>query len=161
MRRLNVHSIAKQLNMLCSGLISRYNINCGGCCFIASEIAKHFDRLGLKYELRIYDNCGKNQEAISKEVRRKCKNNSDIDSVVGCYCCSHYFLWLEGAGAINEDVEYFRGWTAYSIKDARYSNIKWIYRVSTWNSCYDTSNNQKIKKIINSYFEPYEQAIRS
>lgn len=92
MRKLNVHLIAKELNMLCHGLACKYSVNFGGCCYIACEIAKHFDRLGLKYELRIYDNCGKNVNAINNEVRRKRRNNSDIESVVGVYSCSHYFL---------------------------------------------------------------------
>lgn len=161
MRRLNVHSIAKQLNMLCSGLISRYNINCGGCCFVASEIAKHFDKLGLKYELRIYDNCCKNTKAINNEVRSKHMNNSDTKSVVGVYSCSHYFLWLEGAGSINSDSEYFEGWRVYSITNVNHTHIRWIYKVSAWNDEYDTENNPKIKEIINSYFRPYEQALRS
>lgn len=161
MRKLNVHHIAKHLNKLCKELACKYNINFGGCCYIACEIAKHFDRLGLKYELRIYDNCSKNTEAINNEVRNKHRNNSDTESVVGVYSCSHYFLWLKGAGAINSDSEYFEGWRAYSITNVNHTHIQWIYKVSAWNDEYDTKNNPKIKEIINSYFRPYEQAFRS
>lgn len=161
MRKLNVHIIAKQLNELCCRLADDYSVNFGGCCFIACEIAKHFDRLGLKYELRIYDNCGKDLLAINSEVRNKRKNNSDIKSVTGCFSCSHYFIWLEGAGAINEDKEYFEGCRPYSITDINHTHIRWIYKCGSWNDEYDTSYNPKIKKIINSYFRPYEQTFRS
>lgn len=161
MRKLNIHAIAKGINILCKGLDAKYNINFGGCCFVASEVAKYLDRLGLKYELRIYDNCGKDLAAINNEVRNKHMNNSDSTSVVRCYSCSHYFIWLEGAGSINEIKEDFKGWPAYTIRNITYANIKWVYRVGSWNDCYDKSNNPKIKKLINSYFEPYEQAFRS
>lgn len=147
--------------MLCHELACKYSVNFGGCCYIACEIAKHFDRLGLKYELRIYDNYRKNINAINNEVRRKRRNNSDIESVVGIYSCSHYFLWLEGAGVINSDAEYFKGWRVYSITNVNHTHIRWIYKVSCWNDEYDTDNNPKIKKIINSYFKPYEQTLRS
>ena len=156
MRKLNVHSIARQLNKLCQKLSEEYNINSGGCCFIAYEIAKHFDRLGLKYELRIYDGYDKNQEAINSEVKGKYKNNSYSESVVGNYSCTHYFLWLNGAGAINEETDYFKDWKAYSIANINHTHIRWIYRISLWNDEYDISNNPKIKKIINSYFKSYE-----
>ena len=155
MRKLNVHSIAKQLNRLCQKLSEEYSINFGGCCFIACEIAKHFDRLGLKYELRIYDDFDKNQKAINLEVRSKHRNKSDSESVVGCYSCFHYFLWLEGAGAINEEAAYFEGYKAYSISNINHTHIRWIYKISAWNNEYNTSNNPKIKKIINSYFKSY------
>ena len=161
MRKLNVHSIAKQLNELCQKLSKKYDINLGGCCFIACEIAKHFDKLGLKYELRIYDHYGKRQEAINSEVRSKHKNKYDSESVVGYYSCSHYFLWLKGAGTINEEKDYFKGLKVYSISDINHTHIRWIYKISLWNDEYDTFNNNKIKKIINSYFKSYEQVLHS
>lgn len=161
MRKLNIHVIAKQLNKLCQELANNYCINFGGCCYVAYEIARHFDRLGLKYELKIYDNCGKNLEAINREVREKHQNCSDSESVVGIYSCSHYFLWLKGAGAINEESEFFDGWKAFSISNIDHTNIRWIYQVGSWNDEYDTEHNQTIKKIINSYFKPYEQSLSS
>ena len=160
MRTLNIHYLRRSINRLCDFLDAEYNINCGGCCFVAYEIAKHLDRLGLKYTLKIYDNCGKDLSAINTEVRKKRKNNSDRESVVGDYSCAHYFLWLEGAGSIN-NANCFTDWGTYSISNINHTHIRWIYRVSVWNDIYDTSNNSKIKKIINSYFKSYEQVSRS
>ena len=74
MRKLDVYKLVKELNKLCKQLVEVYNINHGGCCFVASEIAKHLDRLGLKYELGIYDDWEKDLTAINEEVRNKCIN---------------------------------------------------------------------------------------
>ena len=156
MRKLDVYKLVKELNKLCKQLVEVYNINHGGCCFVASEIAKHFDRLGLKYELGIYDDCEKDLAAINEEVRNKCVNSLNTCSVVSCNSCCHYFLWLEDAGAINQNAEIFGDYSIYSISNIRHTNIKWIYKISIWNDEYSTSNNQAIKKIINSYFKPYE-----
>ena len=160
MQSLNVHVIARELNKLCSRLSSDYDINLGGCCFVAYEIAKHFDRLRLKYELRVYDNCGKDRQAINNEVRSKHRNNVNSKSVTGYNSCCHYFLWLEGAGCINHDPDYFKGFESYSITKINHTNIRWIYKVSKWNDCYDVRNNIKIKRIINSYFKRYEKVCK-
>lgn len=53
MRQLNVHKLVRNLNELCDNLVKEYDVNCGGCCYVAYEIAKHLDRFHISYELRV------------------------------------------------------------------------------------------------------------
>lgn len=160
MRKLSPRSLVKELNTLCNELDSEYDINLGGCCFVASEIAKHLDKLNLKYELRIFDYYDKkNKESINNEVKFKRKHNTPETSVVGHHCCTHYFIHVKGYGSVNAFKNYFKKATVYKITDITYKNIKWIYNISSWNNYYRKSNNSKIKKLITSCFEPYKQTI--
>ena len=48
---MNIHSLARELDKLCEQLDNKYDVNCGGCCYICWQIARHLERLGLKYNL--------------------------------------------------------------------------------------------------------------
>lgn len=150
MRQLNVHKLVKNLNNLCNYLSDIYNINCGGCCYVAYEIAKHLDRFNLSYELHIL-----NDYPISKR-----KINEKIDLISGNNTCCHYYLVVHGGGAINRgdfDTEYY----TYVVPNINHRNLNWIYRVSKWNSTYKRKNNKLIKKVISLYFKQYGKASKS
>lgn len=154
MRNLNIHSLCKSINRLCEFLNEEYNINCGGCCFIASILAEHLDRLKIPYDLIAYDYLGKDVDYIQHEVSTKVKNKSYRKSVTGNHTCNHYCLFIEGAGEINSGD--FEGCVRHVIKDVQSSNIRWIYRNGEWNIDYDTDNNKVIKNIVKSFFKSYE-----
>ena len=155
MKRLNIHSIVADLNDLCLQLDDNFNINNGGCCYVAYEIAKHLDQLGIEYELRIYDDYNKNEKAINEEVRNKRCNKSHSTSVVRYYSCTHYFLFIRGAGPINEG-DFSDHYNRYSISNIDHKHIKWIYKNGLWNDIYQTNNNILIKKLIKLYFDEYK-----
>lgn len=154
MRNLNVHSLCKSINKLCDFLNSEYNINCGGCCFIAFLLATHLDKLGISYELIAYDDLEKDLDYIQHEVSSKVKNKSYRKSVTGNHTCNHYSLFIKGAGEVNGGD--FSECLKYVIKDVQSSNIRWIYRNGVWNTDYNTCNNKAIKNIVKSFFEQYE-----
>lgn len=154
MRNLNVHSLCKSINKLCDFLDSEYSINCGGCCFIASLLATHLDKLGISYNLIAYDYLEKDLDYIQHEVSSKVKNKSCRKSVTGNHTCNHYSLFIEGAGEVNRGD--FDECLKYVIKDVQSSNIRWIYRNGAWNTDYNTCNNKAIKNIVKSFFEQYE-----
>ena len=151
---LNLTNLIQSLNELCEELHEEYEINFGGCCFVASLIAKHFDRLNILYELVVYNDYDLNIDDIQNEVSNKV-TNQDSDSVTGYNTCSHYCLNVFGFGIINEGG--FGDMSEHHIKNINSSNISWIYKNTKWNPDYLTINNNRIKTIINSFFKKYEE----
>jgi len=43
------------INNLCKELDNKYNINCGGCCFVAAVIAEQLEKHNIFYTLIHYD----------------------------------------------------------------------------------------------------------
>lgn len=154
MRKINYHNLLKSLNSLCKFLDDTYNVNSGGCCFLAAVIAKHLDKLGLNYDLVIYDYYEKDQASIEHEVIALHKNKDISKSVTGRHSCSHYCLNLIGAGIINDDDDNYH---QYFIPDVSYKNIYWIYKRGSWNDCYEVRHNKTIKNIVKEFFKEYEK----
>lgn len=155
MRKLNCHSLVRSLNSLCKFLHDTYGVNFGGCCFLAYLIAQHLDKLGLEYDLVIYDWYLKDRVSIEHEVISRHRNKGSLHSVTGPHACDHYCLQLRGAGVINgdDDEESHR----YTISDVTYKNIRWIYKSSEWNSRYEVRHNKTIKNIVKEFFKEYEK----
>ena len=123
MRNLSYYSLLKNLNSLCRFLDETYNVNMGGCCYLASLIAKHLDKLNIKYDLIIYDNYSRNRENIKCEVISRRRNKGLNNSVTGRYSCNHYCIRLRGAGVINGNGDYTEE-HRYSIPNISYKNIR-------------------------------------
>lgn len=157
MHILNVHALRTSINRLCEFLDEEYNINSGGCCFIASLLSKHLDNLKVPYSLVAYDYIERDEYCIQYEVSKKVKNKFVRGSVTGIHSCNHYCLYIEGAGEINSGE--FENCSRYVIKDIKSSNIQWIYKNGKWNDRYSIDNNKAIKNIIKSFFKQYEKAI--
>ena len=104
---------------------------------------------------RIYDDYNKNEKAINEEVRNKRCNKSHSTSVVRYYSCTHYFLFIRGAGPVN-DGDFGNHYNQYSISNIDHKHIKWIYKNGLWNDIYQTNNNILIKKLIKLYFDEYK-----
>ena len=128
----------------------------GGCCYLASLIAKHLDKLNIKYDLIIYDNYSRNRENIKCEVISRRRNKGLNNSVTGRYSCNHYCIRLRGAGVINGNGDYAEE-HRYSIPNISYKNIRWIYKNSRWNKCYKVQYNKTIKNIVKEFFKNYEK----
>lgn len=156
MRKLNCHSLLKNLNSLCKFLDETYYVNSGGCCFLASLIAKHLDRLHIKYDLVIYDDYVRDRLCIEHEVITCRKNKGLNNSVTGHHSCNHYCIQLRGAGVINGDDDCSRE-HRYTIPDVSCKNIRWIYKNSEWNDCYEVQHNKTIKNIVKEFFKEYEK----
>ena len=156
MRNLSYYSLLKNLNSLCRFLDETYNVNIGGCCYLASLIAKHLDKLNIKYDLIIYDSYSRNRENIKCEVISRRKNKGLNNSVTGHYSCNHYCIRLRGAGVINGNGDYTEE-HRYSIPNISYKNIRWIYKNSRWNKCYKVQYNKTIKNIVKEFFKNYEK----
>lgn len=55
---MNRKKLFTKLNQLCLELDNKYNINCGGCCYIAACIAEQLERFDIPFEIIHYDICG-------------------------------------------------------------------------------------------------------
>ena len=156
MRNLSYYSLLKNLNSLCRFLDETYNVNMGGCCYLASLIAKHLDKLNIKYDLIIYDSYSRNRENIKCEAISRRRNRGLNNSVTRHYSCNHYCIRLRGAGVINGNGDYTEE-HRYSIPNISYKNIRWIYKNSRWNKCYKVQYNKTIKNIVKEFFKNYEK----
>lgn len=52
---MNRKKLFTKLNQLCLELDDKYNINCGGCCYIAACIAEQLERFNIPFEIVHYD----------------------------------------------------------------------------------------------------------
>jgi len=52
---MNRKRLFKKLNKLCLELQDKYNINCGGCCYISACIAEQLELYNIPFELVHYD----------------------------------------------------------------------------------------------------------
>lgn len=144
MRQLNVHKLVRDLNKLCNDLCDRYDINYGGCCYVAYEIAKHLDRFHISYELRVINDYAINQLELAKGIK----------SISGRNTCYHYYLVIHGGGSVNKGN--FCSWYYdYVITEISHRDLNTIYRTGRWNSVYKKKNNKLIKKIISLHFKQY------
>lgn len=151
MSRTDLKHLCRSINSLCVYLKETYLINCGGCCYVAYLIAKHLDKLNIKYDL-VIDNCSsKNKFHITEEIISHNINLLKENSVIGEYTCNHYSLRLKSIGIINKG---YKNNYRYFIPNINHNHIKWIYDNGSWNDCYDVRNNNVIEKIINSFFAP-------
>lgn len=55
---MNRKKLFTKLNQLCLELDNKYNINSGGCCYIAACIAEQLERFDIPFEIVHYDICG-------------------------------------------------------------------------------------------------------
>lgn len=138
-----------ELNKLCESLDKTYNINNGGCCFVAYIIAKNLDKFKIKYFFSISDYDEKIKEEVNKEITTMTKNNTNTSSVTGDYTCKHYFIKVNGR-YINPLKDTCKKYFFANISPKK---IKWIYDNGNWNDCYKKRNNCIIRKAINNFFK--------
>lgn len=150
---MRIRKLCKELNELCKELHSKYEINSGGCCYVASVIAKYLDKFGIKYRLVISDTYRKNYSNIQKELTKKRVNKDLEDSVCGDACCYHYYIHIMYAGEVNPMMKNI---TEFEFDNIDHSTISWIYSKGGWNSSYNVKNNSIINKLIKSVFKKYE-----
>lgn len=159
-------TLVDKLNSLCKHLDDSYDINRGGCCFVSSIIARYLDKLGIKYNLIIFDREERNEEGVIYNVQNNCNQYKD-DSVVGWdYTCSHYCLEIIssdktiGNGLINCNKNYYiesHNFNIFTIPRVTYENLDWIYDKGDWNNSYEAQRyNNIINNTIHELFTEYE-----
>lgn len=151
----NLKRLKWSLNNLCKFLDETYDINSGGCCLLTYLIAVNLEKLGVKYDLIIYNDRAKNLKGITREIVKMEEEESIESSVIKGGTCTHYTLKIHRAGIINKEDYSPDHYFEYRINKINSNNIKWIYEKGFWNSYYDTVNSVSIQNIVKSFFEQF------
>lgn len=132
--------MAYRLNNLCRFLDDTYDINNGGCCYIAYCFARLLSRDKFKFKVVVYENyrLGKRFDIV--------KRNSHY----------HYAISI-GDYIINEiDKTLFR----QEYTGVKASELLVHYQNNSWNSKYNIQKNQFIFKTIKVFYEDLTEDLR-
>lgn len=133
----NLKELVETLDSVCKYLDSKYEINNGGCCYVAYIIASFLDKYNISYSLEIESDSEVNEFNYQDET------------------FYHYYLKVNKFGYVNKlefEEEYH-----FSLDNVNSENIKQLYDNGFWNDDYDISNNRKVKRKIYSIFKKYER----
>lgn len=135
------------LNDLCRNLDYIFDINSGGCCYVASVLGHLCERYHLQYRLVIADDCG----CFDDELFKRCIENQDLAtcSGLGDDTCFHYYLQIMDSTVNSMDCEdldlhYF---------DVDSDDITWIYVHGRWNHVFDKQYCPIIRKTLVKFFD--------
>ena len=117
-----------------------YNINSGGCCFVAYLLARELEKRHIRFKLRIYDYC---LEGKKLEIRKAIKNRTYYDDYSSC---NHYAL-LIGEEVINV-ADYVDGDRCIDLGCINSSDIKYLYDKGRWNKTYKPGDNKEVESLI-------------
>lgn len=140
----NLSKLCHKLNSLFVFLDEVYNINAGGCCYVASVLAELLEEDDIDYSVIVYD-CD-------------CDNFYDISC-----SCYHYTVRITGAeeycsiiNGYNEDecdtFSEFEGVTAIDLLDH--------YKECNWNDYYKVFRNKYIKGLITKFYKDFTYDLR-
>lgn len=137
----NLKVLSHQLDKLCKFLDEVYDINCGGCCYVAACLAECLQKDNISYQVVVIE-CPEGIVKFSK-IKKS---------------CCHYFLSIN-----NDDIN---GYEDIGDDECRvFDNISSRslfnhYKKYSWNSCYNSNKNKFIKKIIKQYYEDFTSPLR-
>lgn len=131
--------LAERLNGLCKFLDNAYDINAGGCCYVAYCFAKLLESDNIKYRLIIYEDY---------ELEENFKDLSE----------SHYHYAIAfGKIVINPAYDDFLVINKYQVSS---SDILKHYKKQTWNTCYDSSKNSFINNTLKNFYYDFTEDLR-
>lgn len=148
--------VLNQLNNFCKLLNNEYNINSGGCCYVAYVLAREFECRNIKYKFAtgVIDTTFRGGDII--QVRKNIKEGYPLDSDVSASVKDHLFIVVNDT-PINKGIAKRYKTVAY-IKSKDILNA---YRDNLWNDYYDTDYNKIISELIKIKFkELYENRRR-
>ena len=125
-RGRRIKRLVNKLNKLCEKLNEDYSINCGGCCFVASVIAKKLVENHIKYEVGI--------DGVFNE-----------NALTGVYI-RHVVVKVNDRIINDVDNDYIYEW--YSLSPEQICQLYKNEKLK-WNTRYDTYYNDLIEKTIN------------
>lgn len=137
----NLKVLSHRLDRLCKFLDEVYDINCGGCCYVAACLAECLQKDNISYQVVVIE-CPEGIVKFSK-IKKS---------------CYHYFLSIN-----NNDINGYEdiGDDEYDVFDNISSRSLFNhYKKCSWNSWYDSNKNKFIKKIIKQYYEDFTSSLR-
>lgn len=147
-----LQKLVSELNILCDRLDEDYNINLGGCCYVAYIMMKNFERIGIQPSF-IIESDEDEVDVDSLEEKVQNRDNSSCGGL-GHNTCYHYFVNVPGAGYVNYGEPYYT--TLSEFNNLNSKDLKWIYKTGSWNSVYKVENNAMVGRKIKQVFDKYE-----
>lgn len=125
-----------KINKFFKTLDNNYDINCGGCCYIAAVVAEILEQYNIKFKVVVYSD--------SSEPLRK----DDL------YICSqsHYAIYVKGMGIINK-YRYLRFLKIHSFSNISSKTLYDMYDRLSWNHRYNPNYNNTIGDQIGHFFK--------
>ena len=153
----NLENLVEDLNVLCDRLDQDYNINFGGCCFVAYLMMKHFEKIGLHPILVIDNDCEKiDEDDFLDCVHTRSGNCQGIKNQT----CYHYFVYIPEIDEYVNSGEFYED-SLYKFQGLSAKDVHWIYRTGDWNSNYNRKNspinNKKIAQVFRKYEDLYQE----
>lgn len=116
-----------------------YHINAGGCCFVASVLAKLLERDNVDFTVVVYD-CD------------DCDDFYDID------CSKYHYAIKVGNYVINgEDYEVF---DSSEFSNVSSKDLLDHYKECNWNDYYNRKRNNYIKRVIKNFYNDFTSSLR-
>ena len=134
----NLKLLSENLNHLCHFLDEVYDINSGGCCYIAGLIAKLLEDDNVGFSVIVYE-CD-------------CEDFYDLD------CSQYHYAITFNTDIINADdydeVEYS------SFDNVSSKDLFEHYQECCWNEQYNPGNNKFIKDTIKTFYGNFTKNLR-
>ena len=147
--------IFDELNKLLKEFDRKYDINSGGCCFVAFCIAAQLWKRGIPYKLVVLGDQSLNHRELKMNIR-----NNDGYYPTGSETANHYVIqvgeYYINLGTFN--LKYYEVSKASFIKP---QEIYEVYRTGYWNQYYERSNNLKIYREIKKFFNRNEEKTKN
>ena len=130
-----------KLNNLCNNLDDKYDINHGGCCYVAGCIARLLEESGISFSLVVFD---------SEWDLRKIKSLQDLPEPM-----NHYAIVLDnndnligdGINCCDDDFD-----DSYQVFKATSTDIFDYYYNHRWNERYNCFYNFRIKCALEKFY---------
>lgn len=144
--KITVSSIAWKMDNVCELLDHIYDVNCGGCCYVAYCLAKLLQEDDIEYEVVV--------------ISDSCDDLLDCDLISDIPCsCTHYGISTIG-GLINiNDCDLSSNYVQY-FYDVNPEELKEHYENSDWNNCYNTNENEFIWETLKRFYYDITKDLR-
>lgn len=132
----------KLINDLCKILDDNYNINSGGCCYVAYILAKNLEKYHISYKVAFSDlyQCKSGSSII---------NESEIEVKYNKYSCCHTWIIVS-----DYHINGFDNYENFDLTaNLTSKELLTMYNKGKWNDEYSTSNNKLIRRLISSTFK--------
>lgn len=108
---MNRKKLFTKLNQLCLELDNKYNINSGGCCYVAACIAEQLESFNIPFKIVHYDICGCHFaiKVSDRYINRGDYNKKEIYEILDCGSEEIFNIYYNG------------GWN--SIYERKYNSI--------------------------------------
>lgn len=138
---MDIENLAYKLNKMFRMLDDVYDINHGGCCYVAYCIASLLKQSNINYSLVVFEDSEDDFEEVD-----------GVDELEESH--SHYGILLKDTYEINMENDCIDN--AMLIEhNPDPENILEHYHNAGWNDMYDSGKNEFIKEIITTFYKEF------